>query len=174
MNEDWLDIGEDEPVGGLPAVVEIPSDLVARAQLVEACWSKLSVKQKAFLDALRDNRFNVRRTVELGIAGKTAHRNWMQTGEYATVLQVWQANAALGALNAERLLIRQDAIVEMLLEPKPILHQGVPTGYYEVEAGAAGRANEALLDRAVPKDAAEKTRVVVNVVRLTGENDPDV
>lgn len=75
----------------------------------------------------------------------------MHEKDYATVVRIWRATAASAALDKDRLLARHDDLVETLMTPKPILYQGVPTGFYEIEAGAAARANEALLDRAVPK-----------------------
>ncbi len=174
---DWIEESplEDAPPPSLPAVVKLPDDIVARAELVEKCWEKLSVKQKVFLNALRDCHFNARAATRTlaGAVTRTSHITWMHTEDYAMVMRLWQANAAREALNPERLLIRQDEIVETALTPKPILYQGVPTGLYEVDASTAARANVELLDRAVPKNSEEKTRVVVTVVRLTGEQDPD-
>ena len=172
-SEDWLDISK--PTAGLPVVVAIPNDIVERAAFVETCWQRLSERQRIFLAAYRDCRFNERATARaLGLSENTKPMTaWMKEADFAGVVKGWKAGAAADALNPERLLIRQDAIVEQLLEPQPVLHQGVPTGFYENRAPAAARANEALLDRAVPKDQVEKTRVVVNVVRLTGEFDPN-
>ena len=76
------------------------------------------------------------------------HTRWMNEPDYALVVKVWRANAAASALDRDRLLARQDDIVETLLTPKDILHQGVPTGFQEVEAGAASRANETLMKAA--------------------------
>lgn len=148
-NDDWLDTGEAK--AGLPVVVEVPPVYADRVALVEACWGRLSLPQKTFLTALRENRFNARaanRAVNGANYTNTSHTKWMQSSDYATVARVWRATAADGALNKDRLLVRQDDIVETLMTPKPILHQGAPTGFEEVEAGAASRANEVLMKAA--------------------------
>lgn len=83
----------------------------------------------------------------------------MQEPDYSLVARVWRANAAANALDKDRLLARQDDIVETLLTPKPILHQGIMVPdtrigaqagavLEEVEAGAAGKANEVLMKAA--------------------------
>lgn len=81
---------------------------------------------------------------------------WMLEPDYAMVVKVWRANAASNALDRDRLLARQDDIVETLLTPKPILHQGIAVWdprrpgeiLEEVEAAAAGKANETLMKAA--------------------------
>lgn len=84
---------------------------------------------------------------------------WMQEADYSLVARVWRANAAASALDKDRLLARQDDIVETLLTPKPLLHQGImvldtrigarPGAVLEeIEAGAAGKANEVLMKAA--------------------------
>jgi hypothetical protein len=193
-DDDWLEEPAedtswlDEPVSRLPVVAPgaIPTDVVERAELVEDCWQKLDAQQKLFLEAYRDCHFNARAAERVlhGTVSKKKHAGWMHTLHYATVAQIWEANAARSALNPDRLLRRQDEIVETALTPKPVLYQGIPvidprdptgrTLIEEVNVGAASRANEVLLDRAMPKNSEEKTRVVVTVVRLTGEQDPDV
>jgi len=167
MTDDWLEIGE-KPT--------LPATLTERVEAIEERWTRLTLAQKTFLSALRDHRFNARsaaRELE-GQVSRAAHTRWQREDpDYAFVVNAWQANAARDALDPDRLLVRQDLIVEEALTPKEILYQGVGTGHYEVNVSAASRANEVLLDRALPKNAEEKARVVVTVVRLTGENDPD-
>lgn len=159
MSQDWP-LEEQKP--GLPAVVAVPQELAARIALVEDCWSRLSLNQRTFLTAWRENRFNARRTAQiLGMSSNTKPMTaWMAEKDFAVVVQVWRATAASEILEKDRLVLRQDDIVEALLEPKPILHQGVPTGFEEIDAGAAARANEALLDRVYPKPRAD---VEINV-----------
>jgi len=147
---DWLDIEPVEEKAGLPAVVSTPLEFAERVALIESCWSKLTEKQKLFLTALRENRFNARRAARKleGVVARKSHINWMHDTSYSTVVQLWRASAGAEALDKDRLLVRQDDIVETLLTPKPILHQGAPTGLYEVEAAAAGRNNEVLMKAA--------------------------
>lgn len=167
MSEDWLDIGEREGEGGhLPAVIALPDDYAARFQLAESCWSRLTEKQRVYLAAWRDCRFNARAANRmLGYSEKTQFNyTWMQQPDYATVARIWRANAAADALDRDRLLARQDDIVETLLTPKPILHQGAPTGFEEVEASAAARANETLLQAAGVLKSKDEVNVNVGIV----------
>lgn len=148
MSEDWL--STDERVSALPIPVELPVSYAERAALANTAWDKLSTKQKTFLSAWRDCRYNSRAACrQLGLSETTKpHTAWMHEPNYALVVKVWRANAAAGAQDRDRLLARQDDIVETLLTPKPVLHQGVPTGFEEVEAAAAGKANETLMKAA--------------------------
>ena len=167
MNEDWLDTGEVVATAGLPVVVAVPTDIVERVRIVEDCWSRLTIGQKTFLTAWRENRFNARAAARaIGLSTNTYPMvPGMRNPDFATVVQIWRATAASEALDRDRLLVRQEDIIETLLTPKPVLHQGIPVivdgvVLYEVEAGAAGKANEALLDRVMPKPHAD---VEVNV-----------
>lgn len=154
MSEDWLDIGEREGEGGhLPVVVALPDNYKARLQLVESCWARLSEKQKTFLSAWRDCRFNARSAArQLGLSDNSKPMTLgMHNPDFATVVRVWRANAAADALDRDRLLARQDDIVETLLEPTPIVDRDGNVVGHKVEASAASRANEVLLDRVMPK-----------------------
>lgn len=175
MSEDWLDI-EEKPTAGLPAVVAVPDDFAARVALVEASWARLTLKQKTFLQAWRECRYNASAAARtLGLSSKTKPMTeWMTEQDFATVVRVWRANAAANALDRDRLLARQDDIVETLLTPKPILHQGVPVAdtrlgakpgavLEEVEAGAAARANETLMQAAGILKSGKDTEVNVSV-----------
>lgn len=167
MSEDWLDIGEREGEGGhLPAVIALPDDYKQRLALVETCWARLTPKQKTFLAAWRDCRYNERAAMrQLGLSENTKPMKAVATSpDFATVVRIWRANAAADALDRDRLLARQDDIVETLLTPKPILHQGAPTGFEEVEAGAAARANETLLQAAGVLKSKDEVNVNVGIV----------
>lgn len=167
---DWLDT-EEPTKAGLPAVVELPDSYTARAALMEECWSRLTIRQKTFLQAWRDCRYNQRaamRQLGWGEASKP-NTGWMHNADYALVVRVWRANAAASALDKDRLLARQDDIVETLLTPKPVLHQGIPVFHNgavleEVEAGAAARANETLLQAAGVLKSGKDVEVNVGVV----------
>lgn len=147
MSDDWLEV-EEKP--SLIPTVAVPAEYDSRLVLLSKCWSRLSVKQKRFLGALRENRLNARRAARSlnGEVARESHVKWMHEKNYATVVKIWQADVALDALDRDRLLGRQDDIVETLMTPKPILHQGQHTGFEEVEAGAASRANEVLMKAA--------------------------
>jgi hypothetical protein len=149
VSDDWLEIGEREGERGckLPAVVPSVPDPAARIRILEKAWAKLSINQRTFLTIYRESRFNERRAVQkLGLSKKTKPMtNWMHDKNFATVVRLWRQAASDEALDKDRLIARQDDIVETLLTPKPILHQGLPTGHTMVEAGAASRANEVLM-----------------------------
>lgn len=174
MSDDWLDLPAPSPddtgpraqaedalpaPAGLPAPVAIPDDYTARAVLLAGCLSRLTDKQRLFLQAWRDCRYNARAAARsLGLSENTRPMtNGMENPDFAMVVRIWRANAAAEAIDRDRLLARQEDIVETLLTPKPILHQGVPTGFEEVEAGAAAKANETLMRVAgmFPKEGAE-------------------
>lgn len=153
MSEDWLDI--DQRVPALPIPVELPADPSARVALAEQCWAALSDKQRVALTAFRDNRLSARKMEAATGIGRRTHRGWVQGNiNYATLVRLWMGVAGSEALDKDRLLARQDDIVETLLTPKPIFHQGIAmiaadgTPYQEIEAAAAGRANETLMKAA--------------------------
>ena len=119
MSEDWLDT-EPPETAGLPAVIAVPLDIAARVALVEACWSRLTLRQKTFLTAWRENRFNASKAaVAIGLSRTTKPMTkWMDESDFATVAQIWRGSAAQDALDRDRLLVRQDDIVETLMTPK--------------------------------------------------------
>ena len=144
----FLDIDDDEaPV--LPAVVvDPPSDPMDRVRAFEKAWKKLSLPQKQYLGALKDCNF--RQGIALRAIGKTQTYQstvyrWRANEHYAFIEKALKADVVKDILSRERLIIRQDNIVEDLLEPKPILYQGAPTGFYENQAGQAAKVNETLL-----------------------------
>ena len=160
MSEDWL--GTTAPSAAVAAVpFQVPADPHDRLALLEECFSRLTEIQRKWLFALQSHGLNVRRTARaLGREhGKsTSHTNWMRGRDYSTVVRIWQAEAGQEALDKNRLLARQDDIVETLLTPKPVLHEGIAVFdprrpgenaiLEEVDAGAASRANEVLLKAA--------------------------
>jgi hypothetical protein len=152
VSDDWLEV---EPTTvltqvSLPKALDVPLDYVERTALMQSCWSKLSDKQRLFLTAWRESRYNAVMASRAlgGSPGRKAHNRWMDEPEYATVVRIWRGIAADSAMDRDRLLARQDDIVETLLTPKPILHQGSPTGFEEVNAAGASRANETLMKAA--------------------------
>lgn len=184
--DDWLATDEalpaidaEKPVLGdtpqLPvAAREVPQDVAARIALHDACWARLTTKQKVFLSTWRECGFNARKAMRVlantpNSVTKTTVINWQSREDYDFVRRVLQSTAAGNVLEPEKLILRQDDIVEQLLEPTPILHQGIPTGFYENRAPAAAKANETLMKAAgILKGDDDKTRVTVRVVNLAG------
>ena len=143
----FLDIDDDTPA--LPVVaVDAPSDPMERVRAFEKAWAELSDPQKKYLAALKDNNFRQGKAIEA--IGKTRTYNstvyrWRSNEHFAFIEKAMKADVVKDILERERLVIRHDNIVEDLLEPKPILYQGVPTGFYENQAGQAAKVNETLL-----------------------------
>ena len=143
----FLDIDDEAPA--LPVVaVDAPSDPMERVRAFEKAWAELSVPQKSYLSALKDNNFRMSKAVEA--LGKTRTYTstvyrWRANEHYAFIEKAMKADLVKDVLERERLVIRHDNIVEDLLEPKPILYQGVPTGFYENQGGQAAKVNETLL-----------------------------
>jgi hypothetical protein len=157
--EDWLEIESTgrsvvaATAAGLPAEVELPVEYRARLDLIEQCWAELRPIQKTFLSAFRECRFNAAAAARLCGHARHTHITSMHEKPYATIVRIWRAHAAANAIDRDRLLARQDDIVETLLTPKPVLHQGIPVYHdgkvlQEVEAGGASRANETLMKAA--------------------------
>lgn len=141
----------------LPVTIDIPVDPRARLALIEDCWRQLSDQQRIFLTAWRDNRYNASEASRQlnGKPHRKTHERWLTQVAYGTIVKAWLGVSSERALDKDRLLARQDDIVETLLTPKPVLHQGIavldprdPSGtkiLEEIEAGAASKANEVLL-----------------------------
>jgi hypothetical protein len=153
VSGDWLDT--DQRVPALPIPVELPADPAARVALAEQCWAALTDKQRTALTIFRNSRLSARRAEAEGGVNRRTHREWRDANvNYATIVRLWLGVAGSEALDKDRLLARQDDIVETLLTPKPIFHQGLPIlgadgkPYEEVEAGGAARANETLMKAA--------------------------
>lgn len=87
--------------------------------------------------------------------GRRTHRGWVESNvNYATLVRLWMGVAGSEALDKDRLLARQDDIVETLLEPRPMVHQGIavigPDGpmFNPGDLTGAARANETLMKAA--------------------------
>jgi hypothetical protein len=159
--DDWLKTDEsasidaekasDTQVPGLP-VAAVAGALEAQKQRERfmSAWALLSDGQRVYLNTWRECRFNSNKAMRV-LSGtthsvtKTTVGNWQSNDEYEYVRTLLRAASVTEILSKDYLAVRQEDIVETLLTPKPVLHQGVATGHYEVEAGAAGKANEVLL-----------------------------
>jgi hypothetical protein len=144
VSDDWLDIEETLPAVITSVPATLPAEAPARAQLVLECWARLSQPQKKFLTAFRDAGLNARKA-NGGEYTNSNHTKWMRQADYQTIVRIWRGECADEAVNRDRLLVRQDNIVEELLTPKPILHQGLDTGFKEIQAAGAAKANETLM-----------------------------
>lgn len=169
--DDWLDEGgndyptrlppatpdpeqpSDAEVPGLPVTIRGVDAAIAtmnkRAQLL-AAWGSLTDGQRVFLNTWRECRFNAARVYRvlrgtIHAVSKATVNRWLQIPEFDQVRELLRTASIEEILSRDYLAARQEDIVETLLTPKPVLHQGVATGHYEVEAGAAGKANETLL-----------------------------
>lgn len=165
-SEDWLE--PEAPPQALVPFEGTPADAVApgfpvgpqaitaamdanarRAQLLMA-WESLEERQRVFLNTWRECRFNANRALRV-LAGtshkvsKTTVNNWAADANFELTRDMLRSASITEILSKDYLAARQEDIVETLLAPKPILHQGFATGHFEVEAGAAGKANEVLL-----------------------------
>lgn len=184
--EDWLNELEAKTVSVVVdqakmavKVREVPADVGQRVVLHDAAWSRLSPKQKIFLSTWRECGYNARKAMRVlsSTEYKVTHStvaNWQGEDDYAFVRAVLMQTASANVLEPEKLILRQDDIVEQLLEPTPVLHQGVATGFFEDRAPAAAKANEVLM-RAVGilKGDEQRTRVTVRVVNLAGLDEVD-
>lgn len=150
-----MDISEtpDEEMPAVPIgaeLIALATDAAAKQQQFVKAWEGLLVKQRIYLNKWRECRFNERRTLR-ELTGspyrvsKSTVQKWGRDRKYERVRKILQEASVEEILSRNNLVIRQDDIVETLLTPKPILYQGEHTGFEEIDAGAAGRANEVLL-----------------------------
>lgn len=166
VDDDWLDIADerlplppidtetpaDATLPGLPVtsmdVAKVEEAKLRHAKLVVA-WESLSESQRIFLNTWRECRFNANRAFRVlsGVKGvsKSSVSNWRGNESFNLIREMLRDVSIEEILSKSYLAARQEDIVETLLTPKPILHQGFATGHFEVEAGAAGKANEVLL-----------------------------
>lgn len=201
-SDDWLDEPESRYVGVLEAAenerhvanqklvedakstavvpvvkadIELPVDSKKQSELLMDCWSRLSPQQQLYLKLLKQNGWNVRKTVRCmegtpdAVSRTTVNFRWPEDDDFAFVLKVMTHTAVGDVVKKERLLLRADEIAEEALEPKPILHKGLPTGFYENQPDTALRANEQLMKATgLLRDAQQSTRVTVRLVNLAG------
>lgn len=190
MEDDWLSVEtpEDwlstEPTASVPAVIEkpgltalpaMPESSGAKLELLQQCWDLLTAKQQVFINMLRDCRWNGRAaeralSTTLGSVSHGSVMNWQRSdANYQFVVKVLRQDDAGAVLDKDKLLLRQDDIVEQLMTPTPILHQGTVTGFFENRAPAASKANETLMKAAgLLKSDEHATRHVVRFVNLAG------
>ncbi len=192
--EDWLATDSVAPIddaqkpadGAVPgmSIAAVKGALEAQQQRERflSSWALLDDPQRVFLNTWRECRFNQNKALRIlqgtsGGVSKTTLYRWIENPEFEFVRTLLRESSIDEILSRTYLAARHEDIVETLLTPKPILHQGVATGHYEVEAGAAGKANEVLLKMGGHlKDAAPEINVglvgpslVIQVVQPTGQ-----
>lgn len=150
---DWLDIDEpaDNPIVLQVATPDAPPDPIERIRVFDAAWQKLTSAQQAFLFQWKQSRFSKQRAYRALIArglkapDDSTEWRWGRNESYAFVKKIMKHDAVADVLERERLVLRQDDYAEALMEPKPILYMGDPTGFYETQPAAAAKVNETLL-----------------------------
>jgi hypothetical protein len=156
-DDDWLNEPAPQPVVPFevapPASVEEPRLGLTDADksaLFKIEWQRLLPEQKQFLNAWRSCGFNERKTCRVldgtdrgALFGRL--KNWKADVCYKFCMEMLRIAESNEVLNREKLVLRQDEIAETALTPQPILHQGFATGHFEVDLGAATKANEVLL-----------------------------
>jgi hypothetical protein len=152
--------------GVVRRTLALPDDIIERQTKYDACWTRLNASQKTFLNIWRDARFNANKVYRAlehtsNKITKDMVNRWLDEDDFLYVRETMMAGAATDVLNPNKLLLRHDDIAETLLTPKPILHQGVHTGHFEVEAGAAAKVNETLMRAAGMLKDQEKVNVNV-------------
>lgn len=142
MSDDWLDIEDDAK---LPVTID---HLAEEVGTFPAVWKRLSDSQKKFLEAWRVCGFHLGDACKMigwARTQKTNEWRWRANEDYAFAKKMIQKIGAQDALQKHHQVVALERIAEKLEEPKPILHQGVPTGYEEFEGAAAARVRETLL-----------------------------
>lgn len=144
----WLDIDDTATPALAVAAADPSNDPIERVRTFDRAYAQLKQEQKTFLTEWKQNRFNARKTIRMmgdRAPNATTVWRWGSDEAYAFVAKILKQDIVKEILEKERLVIRQDECVEELLEPKPILYQGAPTGFYENQPAAAAKVNETLL-----------------------------
>lgn len=155
----------------------LPDSPAKTQQLFTKAWSKLTEHQKVWLYAYRDANYSARLAGErlAGTPYATPHyqvgRWWGADGDFKFCKDVLQHVGYDMVIAKQRLVMRADEIAERAMIPKPILYQGAPTGFYEMEADVALRANEQVAKLAGHLKQGEAPRVRVRFVNLSGDSE---
>jgi len=167
--EDWMGVGEDwlegaeaatstelvDAASSAPIELEplsLPAIHVERNAMIAQAWSELTPQQRAYLEETEKNRFSYTATRRAILKfGKHAYcpsdeqvRRWRKTPAFRLVFNVLKAALANEVLAKDDIVVNAAAIRELAMTPKPILYQGSPTGFTEVQGDVALRANEQL------------------------------
>ena len=190
---DWLELPDpDEAVldalldeGSLPQVGAMPpAELPAAQGAVVAALRRLSWRQRLYLRAFLEGGATKRGAKRvMRDWGKAQHipsdrtlATWPHVHAYAEALTLLKRHFSANAgLDRDSVIIKTGQVLEDAMTPKPILHQGVPTGFYEYEGNVAMRALEfaGKVNRMIGGDDAS-TRVTLNIVNIANRETPDV
>ncbi len=145
----FLDIDDDVPA--LPAVVQQITDFSEQTAYFRSSWSALSARQQNFLQKMEECNFNESKTSRALNDKTQTYRRWHGDANYALCLDVMRKCASGQILKKEPLILRHNELVESLMTPKPVLHQGIPVMHdgkilMEIEAGAAAKVNMDLIE----------------------------
>ena len=145
---DWLDIGA---APALPVIAQDIADLKEQTVAFEDAWQRLTPRQRTFLETMQVCNFNARKTARRMNDETGTHPRWKASPDYVLCLDILRKFASKSVLNREKLIVRHDELVESLMTPKPVLHQGIPVMHegeilYEIEAAAAAKVNKDLLE----------------------------
>jgi hypothetical protein len=142
----------DASLPGLPlgrqAIVAAATAQELRGQFVTA-WGELSDDQRIWLNTWRESRFNADRARRI-LAGtavptsKTTLSRWRELIGFELVENMLRSASTEEILSRDAVANRFEDIAVTALTPTAVLHQGVATGHFEVELGAANKANEML------------------------------
>lgn len=177
----WLD--DEAPARVTPLIPKaLPDDVATRNVLVETAWAGLRGKQQQYLQALRFHSFNKAATLRAlehsgdSVNRATIHRWTQEDEDFKLVLLAMKAVAREEVVDPDSLLLQANHIAEEALKPKPILHKGEATGFFEQNLGDALRATELVMktQKMLGNDQEEKVfggrslTLVVQVVQPDG------
>lgn len=168
-----------------PDDIELPSNPLERAALVDNTWRILNDRQKLYLRTLKHSGFDKSSAIrKLRMSGDSVTRvtvmKWEQTNKnFIFILKVMKIIARNEVIDRDRLLLRADFIAEEAMKPKAILHKGVATGHFENHPDVALRANEQLMKATgvLKEDARpvnEGPALIIQIVQSDGSNVIDV
>lgn len=159
VGEDWLtgaaEATETESTGTAPVETEastLPTIHAERNAMITQAWNELTPTQRRYLELLERHEFNDMATRKsrygwgkgLSCPVPQTVTQWKRQPAFKLVLQVLKSAAAREVLHKDDIVVNAAAIRKMALTPKPILYQGSPTGYTEIQGDVALRANEQL------------------------------
>lgn len=165
VEQDWMGVGEDWLEGAVTATstesadtapievstLTLPAVPDERNALISQAWGELTDLQRFYLEVAEHNRFVYAATARskewtglVPCPARFSVRRWMKQPAFKLMMNVMKASAANEALSKDDIIVHAAAIREKALTPKPILYQGDPTGFTEIQGDVALRANEQL------------------------------
>ena len=195
MTDDWLTLPATNPD---EAVIEALFDEVSTPDRKAVAPLDLPPKQGNLVAALRKlspaQRVYIRAFLEGGATKGGAKRvlrdwnklhvlpndstvsRWQNNEKYLTAMSLLRNHyAGLAGLDKDSVLIKVGQVIEDAMTPKPILHEGRPTGFFEYEGNTALRGLEfaGKVNRMIGGEDGT-TRVTLNIVNIANRETPDV